>query len=474
MRPPAVTGAPGLPLAPGLVGDHPLAVLGLPLWLVLVATVPRDRHALGTLALALAAAAATWGPRIHYHQDRAYDELAKATGIASVDTAYGDGWAAVTAWPLALAGGHPDAIHVAQALLTALAVPHLLGALRPALGARAALGAAVTLALLPLPLALAPTETRYVTIAALQAAALHGLARADRAGDALLVLAGGLIAHLRPFEIAVPLVLLGVALARRRGLAAAGLLTLLGARAVQLLARPPAPGGAFGTGLGRLGDTTWLGVDAAVVVLDPSRTPLGVVALAGLGVAVGVRRARGPTLALLGALLLASLVYVPQPYVVDRLRMQLPAQTWLAALAGLGLAGLPGRAALAAGALALATAWPARAPLPTTPWQVEYVTLRAALRAAPPGTTIAYDSRLDRGWVRMWAEGFAPVRLVPLAEAPPGSWRWIGLADHLDGPVPLPPGEVVVRATATTDPDGLWGCGTCPAREVPLGLVRPP
>jgi hypothetical protein len=461
-------------MAPGLALAHPLVVLTLPLWLLLVATVPRDRRTLGVLAVAVAAVALTASPRIHYHQDRAYAEILEATGVASVDVVYGDGWASLLAWPMLLSGGHPDSIHVAQAVLTILAVPHLVGGLRPVLGETAALGAGVLLAVAPLPLALATTETRYVTIAALQAAAVHGLHRRDGVGDLLVGLAGGLISHLRPFELAVSAVLLVLTIRQRRGLASALLVALVGLRVAQLVGSPPSPGGAFGAGWSVLIGAQWLGREALVVAFDPTTTSPLVVGLAALGAVVGLRRAPVPTLALLAAFVLASGVYTVQSFPIDRLRMQLPAQTWLAALGGLGLSGLP-RIAAAAAVLAVGL-WSStlRNPVPVQPWQVEYATLRAALRAVPPGSVVAYDGRLDRGWMRAWAEGFAPVRLVPLAEAPPGAWRWVGLSDHVAGPFVWPPGEVVVEARTVTDITGLWGNPDAPPREVVIGLVRPP
>lgn len=472
--PPMLSAAPGLPMAPGFAVTHPLVALTLPLWLLLFATVPRDRRALGVLALAAAAVAFTASPRIHYHQDRAYAEILEATGVASVDVAYGDGWASLLAWPMLLSGGHPDSIHVAQAVLTILAVPHLIGGLRPVFGETAALGAGVLLSVAPLPLALAPTETRYVTIAALQAAAVHGLHRRDRAGDLLVALAGGLIPHLRPFEIAISGVLLGLLLWQRRGLAAAVLAGLVGLRVVQVVMAPPAPGGAFGAGWSVLIGARWFGPDALVVAFDPTTTPVAAVALAALGVLVGARRAPVATCALLGAFVVASGVYTMQSFAIDRLRMQLPAQTWLAALGGLGLAGLPRIAAAAALVAVGLSASSLRSPVPSQPWQVEYGLLRAALHAVPAGSVVAYDPRLDRGWMRAWAEGFAPVRLVPLAEAPPGAWRWVGLSDHVAGPFAWPPGEVVLEARTVTDVSGMWGNPEAPPREVRIGLVRPP
>lgn len=461
-----------LPTLADALARHPAILLGPPTWALLLLTLPRDRASAALLALSSALTAAAFTPRLHYHFDRGYAELMAAAGLGPVDTAYGEGWVALMFTPTWLTG-RPDAVHVANAALTALAAPHLAAALA-AWGHRAAgLIAGVLLAASPLSLGMAGSETRYVPIAALTAAALHGLARRDRRGDALLVVSAGLVGHLRPFELWIPLTF---ALAARRP-AAAGLVVAALLRLGSWVGSPPKPGGAFGEGFGMLWDRPWIGPDARFVMLDPTVTPFGLPLLAGVALIATPRdpTLRRPALAFAGALALTSLLYAPQPLRPDQLRFALTLQPWLAALAALGLTSLPARARLHAALLVAASWWPARHPLPTFPWQAEYALLRTALADLPPDSVVAYDPAIDRGDQRRWAALHAGVHLVARDEAPPDTrWRWIGLADHRDGPV-SPAGTPVVVATVLTDPWGLWGGADTAPHPVPLGLydLRP-
>lgn len=470
---------PGLPLTWGALLTHPLALLGPAVWVLLVWTLPRDRVALGVLALSVAARAWAFTPRIHYHLDRAYAELVTATGAMSPDIAYGEGFTALMFWPYQLSGGHADTVHVAHAALSSLAAVHLLAALRglgqpdrgPAPGPpggrteRAAQIAAVLLALNPLSVAMAPSETRYVALATLQAAALHGLVRRDRAGDALLVLAGGLLAHLRPFEGALTAAFALAAWRADRRPAAAALAAFCALRLATWGAQPPGVGGAAGEGWTAFFDRPWLGPDARVVAFDPTRTPWMLPVLAALG----ARRAAPAVTALF---VVTCLAYFHQPFLADRLRFAVPAQVWLCALAGVGASALSPRALAAAAVLTAASAWPARHPLPTFPWQAEYTALRAALAQLPPDAIVAYDDRLDRDYQRRWLEACGQPRWVPLG-TPGAGWRWVGLTDHAVGD-PAATGAPALAVDVDTGPDPMWGCRDCPRQTVTLGLYPLP
>jgi hypothetical protein len=454
------------------VPEHPLLLATLPLWGLLLATLPRDRRGLLLLLLALGTHAATYQPRIHYHRDRAYAEILAAACRMGPDTAYGDAWAALMGWPSWLAGGRVDVVHVADALLSALAVPHLRAALRRDLGDGAATFAAALLATSPLVLALAPTESRYVGVTVLEVAALHGLARRDRAGDLLLGLSAGVLAHLRPVEVVVATALALAAAMARRGLAAVLAGALIAWRLAVWAAHPPSVGGLVPSGVEGWTSWTWVGVDARLPWLDPTRTPVALPLLAAVGVGIGLRRAPRLAAGVVGLLAASTLPYLLQPYVTDRLRFELPAQAWLAALAGIGAAWVASTRAAPTLLLAALTWWPARTPIAPRPWQAEHALLRTALSTLPPGTEVAYDPALDdRGYVRDWAQAWSGVRLVPADEATGTPWRWVGLGDHVDGDPPAP-GAPVVTARVDTGPEDLWGCRLCAPRQVELGLYR--
>ena len=86
---------------------------------------------------------------------------------------------------------------------------------------------------------------------------------------------------------------------------------------------------------------------------------------------------------LLLLLLVSAYGTVQMPALADRLRFQLPAQVWLAAFAGMGLAQLRG-AQLAAFAFGVSLTWlPARNPYPSFAWQQEYAAAKTACELLP-------------------------------------------------------------------------------------------
>lgn len=455
---------------------HALQPLGLIAWLLLILTVPRTRASAALLLVAACAHAATWTPQIHMHKDRAYWEILSAFGVMAPDYAYGDGWASFMTWPLALARWPVDGVHVVAAVVSTLAVPHLYGALRRAFDERAAIVGALLFALAPLPLALAPTESPYVPLVAMEILAVHGLLRRDRVGDAMLVAGAGMVAHLRPLEGLIAVGLGAVAWVAGRRLAAVGVALFV---LLRLALWWMFPAGMSGLQLEHLMPAAILaelaGPNARVVVLDPARTPLGLAPLALLGIVVAWRSSRPVAAGLLGLVLVSTLLYVNQPYLADRLRYELPAQPWWCALAGIGLVSLLDRKALGVVAVAVVTAswWPARQPYPPFAWQQEYTLLRQALHAVPPGATVAYDDTLDvQANERMWAKLYAGVNLVPVAAAPPDTrWRWVGLADHVRG-ARTPTGTPRLEAVLPAPVDDQWGCAPCDGAPIRVGLYE--
>lgn len=459
-----------------------LLPLGLVAWALLLLTLPRDRAGLSVTALSVFTHVLFYAPRIHMHDTRAYWEILQVNGLLDPDRQYGEGRAALLAWPLWAMGFPIDGTHQVGAALATLAVPHLYEVVRRLFDTRTAVVAAVFLALAPLPLALAPTETAYVPLATMQILAVHGLLRAGLLGDAMLVVGAGLVTHLRPLEglLGVAFVLVAWALGRRR--AAVGVAALVVWRLwifqTASWSGSAQPLASFVPSL----DYDLVGVNGRVLFFDPWRTPAALTALAVLGAAVGARRAPRSTAGLVALGAFSTVAYLNMGFLADRMRYELPSQTWLCALAAVGLIFVAERRvlAVAAGGALIVSWWAARAPYPPMPWQTEYTTLRRALDSVPPGARVAYDDAGDnQGLVRAWAQLYAGVELVPLVSATPDvGWRWVGLGDHLHGvkpPLPSPALEVTIPPlTWPIDPvnNHLWHCDPCEDKPLVIGLYR--
>lgn len=457
--------------------------LGLIAWALLLGTLPRTRNGLALTLLSVLTHLATYAPRVHIHDLTAYQHILEVYGLSSPDLLYGEGRAALLTWPLWLMRWPIDGVHWIDAALATLVVPQLYAVMRSLYDERTAVLAAALYALAPIPLALAPTETAFVPLVTMEMLAVHGLVRGGRLGDAMLVIGAGFVTHLRPLEglVGVGFVLVALAIGRWRG--AAGVAAFVGWRLYNWAYLAPDGGGMQLEAFWRTWDSILLefvGRAGRAIVFDPSRTP-AVLAVLALG-AVVVDRRRRATWGIAALCAFSTVAYVNQGFLADRIRYQLPAQVWLCALAGVALAKVWERRALATATIAaLTVSWVfARTPYPPFPWQVEYATLRTALQTLPPGTKVAFDDRADNhNHERVWARLFRGVELVPLAQATPDvRWRWVGLADHLGGVVAAPPSPVV-EATITPmtwpiDPvnNSMWGCSPCADVPMVIGLYR--
>lgn len=457
--------------------------LGLIAWALLLATVPRTRNGLALTLLSVLTHLATYAPRVHMHDLTAYQHILDAYGLSSPDLLYGEGRAALLTWPLWLMRWPIDGVHWIDAALATLVVPQLYAVMRSLYDERTAVFAAVLYALAPLPLALAPTETAFVPLVTMEVLAVHGLVRGGRLGDAMLVIGAGMVTHLRPLEglVGVGFVLAALVMGRWRG--AVGVVAFVGWRLYNWAFLTPDGGGLQLAAFWQTWDSILLefvGRAGRAMVFDPSRTPAAL-ALLAIG-AVVVDRRRRATWGIAALCAFGTVAYVNQGFLADRIRYQLPAQVWLCALAGVGLAAVWERRALAAAVIAaLTVSWGvALRPYPPFPWQVEYATLRTALQTLPPGTKVAFDDGADNhNHQRVWARLFRGVELVPLSQATPDvRWRWVGLADHLHGVQPPLPDPVV---SATILPMGLpidpvnnamWGCAPCSDAPVQIGLFH--
>jgi 4-amino-4-deoxy-L-arabinose transferase-like glycosyltransferase len=272
--------------------------------------------------------------------DPFYDGAARSMGLSwhafvtgaidpaatvALDKPPGYGWLQVAATKAF--GFHTLALHLPAALAGCIAVAALYDALRTLFGRGAALAGACALAVLPVAVITARSDTMDAVVAALDVVALACVARAVR-GDRpwLLAFAGlalGLTFEVKPFEglVALPgLALMAAAgLPRRRGwLVGAGAVTVVAALA-WLVALPVLGGArlpwAYGSadgsawnaalvydGVGRLGDHVRAGATAAALARVPAPPgPLRLVSSRdGLGLRVGLE--------LVAALLVAVLV----------------------------------------------------------------------------------------------------------------------------------------------------------------------
>lgn len=461
---------------------HPLSVVVFGWIAVLVVAFPRDRSALGTWALALAARAAVFEPRIFMHEDKSYATFSMARGNEGPHGLYGDGYAAImgTFWPLV--GGPGDHVHAFDAVISSLLAPMAwLAAWHLTRNRAAALWAGVFAALLPWSVWMSPTETPYVAIATLQVAAVAGATGQGRANLALGALSAGLLAHVRPTEIVIA-ALISLALIRRRELLAASIAGALTTwRAVELVS-----GIRSGEVATQAAHTeaffvwrqpwTWAGHDGRIAILDPHLTPAVLVALAGLAL-TGSRRKH---LALPLAVVVADIALnAHQPPGNDLLRFQLAPEGLLAVLAGAGVVALLDRwpsaraRASALGLGVLSFAWAATPLHPWPVWVEQHRFLVAHLHTVPDGRTVRYCDAGDPNdlfyhWINRRSDAF----WKPLdGEARPGDVRFVGWGDLAPGAPPVPWDRLAPIAEIEAAPvwSGLMNLSEAPVR---IGLYR--
>ncbi|MCB9665980.1 MAG: hypothetical protein H6732_17875 [Alphaproteobacteria bacterium] len=385
-------------------------------------------------------------PRILMGEAYPYDRLLTWLGLREPNLRYGLGSSALADVLRPLFGQVPDALHAADLVLSALVIPCAWGAALGFTGDRRTAHAAAALAaLLPLPVALAGTESMFVMCSLLLAAGLLGLARGDR--GLLAAVSAGLLAHTRPLQVGMALVIVVTLALRRRWVAGLMGLTLVAWRLVQIAGLPgdrPVPGG---DDLRRLA-LHLVGDGSPTVVLDPFVTPWWLVPLALLGAWTGWRAGhRGAVLLLAATAAAGTVPYLPFHRATDQLRFHLPVHTAWALLAALAaptlLALSPARRAAVAVAL-LSGLVLARQPLggPMV-HAVEHATARELLCALPPDTEVAYDPANDlHGGRARWMGLACDVRMLPTpedGELPDGALVWRGQADRMEGA--RPPGR---------------------------------
>jgi hypothetical protein len=450
---------------------HPLHVIVIAWLIAVVAAWPRERIVGEVLLVSGFARLITWSPRIYMHFDKAYAHLVSARGGEHTDTRYGGTWSALMGLIWRAAGEPVDHVHTTAAVLSALTPAALAGALlwhgRSPTTARAA---GLVLAIAPLPLAMAPTESHFVPVALLQVVAVMGAVGPTRRHGLLAALSIGLLAHLRPLQLLFAAVIVVVLSMRKRWEAVTLAAALIAWRLVEIV----------GWSAGRRngvpswdtlfhGPLPWFGEDARLLVLDPTLTPfmLTLLALWALW--------KRPDARLWGVLfLVATLPYMSQTRITDLVRFQLPAQTWWCALAVLGGASLSPRAQRAAGLALVASWWMASTPLePHGTWVEEYTRLRQLAPTVHQGTVIRYSAAHDPGnamfrWINQrsvawWLPGHGSFE--------DGELHYIGTADLASDADALPWDRLTPVDVVTTP--GVWRrIRPYPDASVPLGLYR--
>ena len=451
-------------------------VVALPWWALLVAAAPRDRAAWAWagLALAVRVAVAPWGCPLPPPKGAMMDRIALGTLAPPSwgQDAYGDALASVSAPWFALTGA-PDAPYVLAVAWSAATVAWTFAGVAGATGdRRSAHAAAAVLACLPVHVAMAGMVSRFALGGF---AAVVGVAAAlgDRRRDAwLAALSAVVVAHARPTLVPVAVGIVALLAWRARGPAAvAGLAVLVRVVQIGVVVSHGAGSGAMADQVFAWGPDPGWGSGAHLLPLDPGRFPAGVAILALAGVALAPRRVGLP---LAVALALTTLPYRHFPFDFDRLRMQAVGWPWWAAAAGIGLGavGARHRGAGVAAAVALAASLVAsRGPVdPWWSWVPEGEALRAGLRAYRP-SVVAVDRSLDAHELPAWLRLRGVDRVVDPGEAPSGTLRFVGLADHLrTGGRPDLDGWEPMDLRAVSEDLGGWWPPT--GRDVTVGWVR--
>lgn len=413
-------------------------VLGAWLLLLLLCW-PRERRAWWVFGAAAVVRLLTWSPRNHMHGDKIWSLLNGTVGLQSTNLQYGEAWPSLAMMAGWLSGWHMDTVHGLAAVLSAVTPVWLYVAVHRATGdARAALGAGLLLAVLPLPVVMAPTETPMVLVGLLQVMAVAGALGEHRRDAWLAALSVGLLAHCRPEQVAIAGMLWLLLLWQRRwwpAVAAAGLFVWRGAEFVELQRRyGDIPGGSKTELLGQFFSDLSLhvGPGARWGFTDPTLLPVGVLLLALIGAAGPWKQRAGWALPLLAVA--GGAIYWTQNLRPDQVRFHLPGQAWWAALGAVGFARLYsvdrrlGAVAVLLAALSFNTALTPRNP--AWPWTVEYDFLRAQARLVPEGATVRYARGFDQlphfhQWAGRHLSGdWMPIELV---DGTPEPDAWVAL-----------------------------------------------
>jgi len=368
---------------------------------------------------------------LHMHFDKGYLLLLTAAGRTNLDLRYGETYPALFSWGDALFGSSVGTAHGVQwvlATVTAATLTRLAAAWGDS-AARARLTGAV-LCLWPAWHYAAGTETRFLLAGLLLVQVLLGLRSPTLSTRALAGFALFLLPGVRPLMApAAALLTLWAAGRRRWAIAGLGVLGLLD-RVLTLSWTDQSLRAAGGHDLLRWG--AWSAFAEGLFEL-PWWLPHLAAPFCLVGVLVATARHRRLALGLLALFGVLTLPYVAQWRSADLLRFTLPSVPLLAWAFTAGLTAIASRwpklPVYSLTALACAAAYPA---LPHFAWQAEYALLREGLPQLPNDAPVAYTSHLDpNGHMASWSHYIDGGTLQ--REAPPGSARFVGLSDTLQG-----------------------------------------
>jgi hypothetical protein len=378
--------------------------------------------------------------RILMSGDQPYMSYLTATGLDLGAASPSPTWTALLG-PLWLMSGRPlDLPHGANLAFSLLSIVALWELVHRWYGPRAAHASALLLAVLPLHVAVSRSESFFTLAALLQVSAALGAERRGYVGPLLALCSVVLLAHLHPSQVVVAAALtawLGWRTGSVAATAGAAIgAALAGGRLIGWLRTDPTALAAMD--LPRL--EVWehpaalTGPGGTLSLSNPLVTPLAVTALALLA-AISMPRGQRRFLGLAAACAaLATLPYLHLPLPTDIARFQVPAQVWIAAMAGAGWS-LLDRRAVRLWIAALLISWGAsRAPLGGRrwTWTAEHEALTRALPFVPPLDEVRYrpaaaGSRWQQAWLQLHQRGvWRAIVDEPLL---PGQLRWLGRAD---------------------------------------------
>lgn len=468
-----------------------LTLLALCWWAIAIIAAPRDRTAWVVVALALVVRWMLTVPELLLHGDYPYLKLLVAMDLDEPPDIHGLGsWAFYRPFSRVLGADTVHAVNLLMSSLLPLWVHGILDRLKQP--REVALTGAVVVALMPVCVAMSQTETLFVLVATLQAAALFGALDFRTRGAWLAAVSVGLLVNMRPLQFLWALLPVALLLNRRAWgpLALFGLFA--GSRALELVPLVADGSGSSGQ-FGRLLDAFSrpghnIGRGSGWLITDLTSTPLVVgslvlVAMAVLAASWRDRRLAGLRWPLIVAFVALVLSAVPGGKFWlrdDQLRFLLPAQTWWAIIAVLGLRGLwvLSSSKLLISAVVVtwcATTWAARSPLePRQAWMLEHRFLQqeVAPRIAPDDV-VRFHSASDRhGRYRRWLNAALPGTWIPHTGGPPrvGELRlvsWIDALSHADS-VPDCDLVALVETVLPSEPMEV----ELPDRPMVIGLYR--
>lgn len=393
------------------------------------------------LLLGIGVRVAFQGPLVHLHDGKAYGWFASMVLDGQPQSLYGHAWPALA--NLAFHLWHdPIAVHWLAMLCSALTASLCaVWTLELTHEPRAALAVGVAITTTPWLVAIAWTGVAANYIVAFLAGI--GLA-VTRRGPMLQVFGAAslcLLASIRP-EV-IPFAVAGwIALwFARRWMAVALGGFALGVRAIEfrdVATAYVADPSAFPFGIETYFTQSGKVLDEEVlhgILMDPKVFPVALVPLALCGAVLGQGRARHVARGVLVVAVCMTMLYLPQPLLLDQIRFQAASVALWASAAALGGLALYDRRKLlgwlALYALILSYVQASRPYRTGFPWQTEFALARRVMPSLPPGTVVYFNGAHAMPDMPRYIALIAPVKLeIKPPELHPGDLVWISAVDY--------------------------------------------